>query len=583
MKKVTAFILAMILVLSLAACSKSTSNNTNTSDTGADTSTSSNVDTRDAYLEQTEALETSGAAISSTQFFSTDNIDPNRKSTANTDERYPELRWSFDVDIVTFSPWQQQMGRPDSIIFEIYEPLFHYTKGETGYELYPVIAKEWEEIDDTHFQVEIYDYVYDTDGNNLTAEDVVAAFETLINAGNANDFAYFVSVEVVDTYTVLFTWTEKVESLTAMANMMETPLYTQVAASEHDLATDPIGTGPYYVSDYTFGATYTLEAKDDYWQKDELCAVSAKRNVQTQILEYIPDSEMAYISFQNGDVATLVVTNTELADFMEGGKNYGKYTLVVTQSAGMNGIGFNMSGNSIMSDINLRLAVAYAIDGAGIANALSSLTYYQMLAEGGPTAIGYVPSWDEDSDNYYHVYDPELAKEYLAQSGYAEAGSPVLTILVGGGDSAKESISQIIVSELESVGINATCVYYDSTILNSYLYDLTYWDMFIYKWAGDFISQMWARYLDKNNFPTGYTQTGIDDEYLQDMIEKIQTTTYFNEENIDAVQQYIIDNCLVYAIAGSMTYSAYDPVIAQCSGTIHGQGIIYGACDYYLD
>lgn len=589
MKKLLTIILSLVLVLSLVSCTTSTPSDTPSDSTQPTDSNNGNSTTPSnsaalggsESLEHIETINASTGVVPREQFLSDSNIDTTRPSTANSDERYPEIHWYYNHDIVTWSPWQTQMGRIDAVLLSVYEPLFNYSD---GYELYPVLAKDWEDLDDTHFQVEIYDYIYDTDGNNLTADDVVAAFNTYIESGNSNDFAYFKSVEAVDTYTVVFTWTEKVESLTSLATMMETLIYTQAAAAEHDLTTEPVGTGPYYVKEYHFGSSYTLEANDNYWQKDELCAVSAQRNVQTQVFEYIEDSEMAYIAFQEGTISNLIVSSTQLNDFIEGGKNYGQYTLVNNFSAGMYGIGFNLSsGESIMSDINLRLAVAYAIDGAGIANALGSMTHYQMYAEGGSSAAGYLTKWDEDEDNYYHQYDVELAKEYLAASGYADAGSPELTLLIGAGTADKDSMAQIIEVELESIGINVTCAFYEKSLLNTYLYDMSYWDLYLYNWNGDTMAQLWQRLLDKRNYPHGYSESGIDDDYLQEMVEKVQKMSQCTDENLDAIQQYIIDNCLVYGIIGNISYNAYDPVIAQCTGPIHGTTILYGACDYYLD
>ena len=68
----------------------------------------------------------------------------------------------------------------------------------------PILAKGYPEVDDLHWQVELYDYIKDTDGNNITAQDVVFSINTLVDAGKALKYDKFESVKAIDDYTVEF-------------------------------------------------------------------------------------------------------------------------------------------------------------------------------------------------------------------------------------------------------------------------------------------------------------------------------------------------------------------------------------------
>lgn len=572
MKKIIAFLLALVMVFSLVACGGDETANDTTTSTPNSTSENNQTSNQDKAAEIQEAL--GGGVVDLFEMMAGECIDTSRKSTANSDERYPFVATYVEKEITTWTPWQTPQGREPAIHW-IYEPLFFYVD---DYELQPVMAKDWYEEDNTHFVVEIYDYIVDTDGNNITAEDVVYSFETFAHSGNTSDFAFYESCEAIDPYTVRFTWTEKITALTALGSMMETCIFSQKASQDHDFTTDPVGSGAYTLTELVTGSKYVLEANDDYWQTDELCAPGCKRNVQTIQIDVLSDNTMAYVAFEEGSLFNIKAQSNTLADFLEGGKYYGDYTVVCELGPGTNGLGFNMSGESIFSDVNMRLAVAYAIDSAGIIEALGSNNYYQLHAEAGDSMPGYQAEW-KDRENYYSVYDPELAKEYLAKTNYK---GEVLR-LISQTDSDQERVAQIIEQQLNNIGIKTEIDILDRAIVNNYLYDVTYWDLALYSWNGDFISQLWGRQSDLRNYTHGYTETGINDPVLQDMIERVQTVEGYTDELIDEIQTYFTDNCMLYGLFSTFKYNVYNPDLASIVANHGHKDIMLGACDYYLD
>lgn len=580
MKKFLAILLALIMVLSLAACggtpSDTASDNTNDNPNGSNNQTQSDSDNSEKTNEEsTQQIQESLGIVDLSAMLAGECIDPNRKSTANTDERYPLVVTFTQSEITTWTPWQTSQGR-DQCIHWLWEPLFFYLD---GYELQPVLAKDWYEEDDTHFVVEIYDYIHDTDGNNITAEDVVASFEALVNSGNANDFAFYESCEAIDTYTVRFTWNEKITTLSSLAVMMETAIFSQKANEDHDFTTDPVGTGPYKLTGLVTGSKYTFEANDDYWQTDEsLASPSSKRNVQTIEIEVLEDSTMAYVAFEEGSIFNCKPNTTQLPDFFEGGKYAGQYTIVSEFGAGVNGIGFNMSGESVMDDINMRLAVAYAIDSQGIIEAMGDSTFYALHAESGEAMPGFQEEW-LTLDNYYNTYDKDLAKEYLAKTSY----NGETLILLTNPDENTKLAAQIIQQELGEIGINCELSVLDNAIIKQYLYDVTYWDLFMYSWNGDYIAQLWGRQSDMRNYSHGYTETGINDPVFQDMIERVQTVDEYGPELVNELQTYITENCLLYGIFSTCSYNVYNPDLASIVANHAHKDYMLGACDYYLD
>lgn len=504
-------------------------------------------------------------------------VDTSRKSTLNSDERLPKLTVTTTNEITTWEPSQDGRGR-SSLILTVFEPLFYY---HDNYELEPCLAKSYEEVDDLTFKVEIYDYIKDTDGNDITAEDVVACIQVILDKGTASDYFYIDNMEIVDDYNITFHWTEKVDSFTALASIMETAIYSRKAREDHDFNTDPVGTGAYYLSKLVTGSEYELKPNEDYWQQDvSLRCIEAHQNVDTLIMKVIPDSSVAYINFEAGEIDAIALTSDHLDDFKEGGKHGGEYTVSYERASGRMGLSFNQAGPSIMNDENMRFAIAYMINGQDIVEALSPDFYYVCHGEAGSSCSGYNPEWDT-YENYYSVQDLALAKEYLEAANYD--GSEIVLLIQSGSNNDTLCV-QILKNLFEANGISSCRLdIYDFAIISTYLYDLTAWDLWFFNWNGDPISQQWGRQFDVRNYSHGACDAGINDEHLQEMIEKVQLKSQCTQELIDEIQAYITEHCMNYSLYGSVTYNAFNKFFARIVNNHAHKDISYGACDFYLD
>ena len=165
---------------------------------------------------------------------------------ASEDELYDSIVIGIIAEIDSLNPTDYNAGCKPYVGSEIYEALFDIDG--FGGEMYPVLAKGYTIIDDPHYQVELYDYITDSNGNAITASDVVFCFQHVAEEGtNTTLTSYMESVEAIDDYTVEFTWTtapEPVGDLEAM--FAKVWIYSQAAfeASTDGFATQPVATGP---------------------------------------------------------------------------------------------------------------------------------------------------------------------------------------------------------------------------------------------------------------------------------------------------------------------------------------------------
>ena len=87
------------------------------------------------------------------------------------------------------------------------------------------------------------------------------------------------SIEKTGDYSIRFTW--KRDSAGEFEDAMSKVLVVSQKAYEESgdcMRTKPVGTGPYYVKDWSTGTSLTLAKNENYWQKPELCGNYQKQN-----------------------------------------------------------------------------------------------------------------------------------------------------------------------------------------------------------------------------------------------------------------------------------------------------------------
>ncbi len=445
-----------------------------------------------------------------------------------------------------------------------------------------ILAKDWEYTDDeeTTLVVNLYENIYDSAQNNLTAEDVVFSFDTYVASGNARDFNYYDYSEATDTYQVTFHWTERITSLDGFDNMMaNTYICTKAAYESHNFAVDPVGTGPYKMTAFESGAGFTLTAREDYWQSADLLHQSQKANVKTIEYQFILDNAMRLIALEDGKISYCELADTDL-DTFETGDYAGQYNLYCYQDAQAQTILPNLSGNSIMDDINMRLAIFYAIDSEGFADALGSRLYYPCIVDSAPVVGDYQEEWNS-WDTYQTSYDPDLAMEYLAKTDY---NNEELVILNENNDE-KNTIALVLQGYLEAIGIKSKVETLDHSLIDTTAGDSTQWDIFIYSVADrDYtIERFMKTYSSRHGYAQGCTLSFSSDEAFEQMLNDNFSIDTYSADKTTEIMQYIYDNAYGYAGCYAVKVTAFDKSIADFYTIAGTTNIVMGACDYYLD
>ncbi len=334
--------------------------------------------------------------------------------------------------------------------YAVYETLY-YVDARTG-DYVMQMAESVEITDDTHMTVKLKEGITDSAGQPFTADDVLTSIAYANTDTISAMYVPYIDLEashVVDDLTVEIVLTET--NVIQWIQLGDVRVFCQESmdASEDGMINNPVGTGPYVVTEYIPGSSIRMEARDDYWGE-----APAIRYVNWIV---ISENAQRAIALESGEIDLCL--DTAASDFLrfEGNESFATYQRAQVKDSILE---FNCSENSICSDVRVRQAIAYAVDANAILNNVYSGLGEVTNGATSNTCIGFDPSWNED----YYSYNVDRAKELLAEAGIAEGTHLVLG---NNGTSENSMIAEIVQSFMMSAGLDVEIVTYDNATWTS--------------------------------------------------------------------------------------------------------------------
>ena len=529
--KICSMILALAMLFSLAACGDSSDKDTTASASGSSQTT------------------TSAGSITSVQ----------RES----------INVGIEADLTDFNPWTYTGVGANAAIWGLYQPLLHLEDGV----YYPGVMKSYEFSDDgLVISCEIFDYIYDWEGNHITADDILFCWEKALEAfpENKDRASEFIKTGEY-TFDMMLNRQLYIGELNDITSMR---IVSQAAFenSEDDMHTTPVGTGPYKLTQRTSGYSFTYEKVENWWQTDESMIHSRDMsNVNTINWFVITESVQRTIALEQG---TIDICASISADDLEKFDDKNGYRLnSVPDNLSMN-LFSNCDDSSPMSDLNLRLAVCYAISNQAILDSVYS-GKGTVLYEASPSwAVGYNDAWEKE-DNYYQ-YDQAKAEEYLAQSDYA---GEKLTIICTT-DEASVNSAQMVQNFLLQIGIQTEIASYESSVFTQYIKQADMWDIMMYSRPTSvyYINAVYSNLSETRHDWGGTIGFAYDDE-LQELIQLCYYEETSTAENLELLHEHLIASCYGMGIVNKSLYSVVPDWISDVTLS-YRKTIIPGGCTY---
>lgn len=444
----------------------------------------------------------------------------------------------------------------------------------------------------TVWDIEIYDYVHDWDGNNITAEDVVYCYKEEKKSGYALKYNTFVWCEAVGDYTIRFYWdTNELASVGPVEfPLCKTALYSKKGAEAGDYVTNPVATAPYKFVKYQSGVEIVLEANDDYWQTDEsLRGFRRHANVQTIKFPIITEKSQIVMNLQTRNVSYSSSVSAEDISLFEEGGEYNEYFNVMKATASnVYFLIFNCYETSPCSDINFRIALSYAIDTEACAVGCGA-SYFALKGPGSNGTSDYDTALDNE-ENWQTVYDPEKAKEYLAKSNYATKYESRTLVIEGGGQGDGSKEAEVVNVLLEEIGVKSEIKIVDSTIANADQANALVWDIWLGSSSGENFVGGFNRTVGKTDFKTedyiGYRDAiGFqNDDKLYELFKKANSSAHFGKEATAEMLRYCVENAYFKWTRGGYTNHVFTKDIADFTKAMQSPKDIFPwVAEFYLD
>jgi len=342
------------------------------------------------------------------------------------------------VDLVnepsTLDPHRQ--WNPDS--YFVYRNIYdNLVTRDTAGKIVPQIATSWKAIDDTNIEFKIRTDVKFHDGSPLTAQDVVFSIKRITNPDFASpqlgQFNSIIDAVATAPDTIVITTGKPYPPLLAQLVKLSivSKAYVEKVGDE-ELNLSPMGSGPYKFVAWQKGIKVELEANADYWRGQPPFAEVQFRAVK--------DAATRIADLRTGKADLIVSLNSDNAAELSSASD------LSILSAPTERVAYLMMNTQFgpLTDVRVRQAVAYALDRQLIIDAL--LGGYSQIIDAllTPAHFGYVEGIKA------YPYDPEKARELLAEAGYPDG----VTVELVTAPVFDQRIVQAIQQQLSKVGIN---------------------------------------------------------------------------------------------------------------------------------
>lgn len=362
-------------------------------------------------------------------------------------------------DSVGLDPGRETDGESFYGSTQIFDTLVEFKPGTT--EVQPALAESWDvSADGLEFTFYLRSGVKFHDGTPFNADAAKFSFDRQLLEDHPyydhGPWKYFGGmgmgdiideIVVLDDLTVRFILAKPEAPFIANMAMDFASIVspTAVALYDEEFPSNPVGTGPFKLVSWTKDDSIVLEANHDYWGEGPY--------LDRLILRVIPDATARYLALKAGEVDLIDFPSAEDLELMAADPN-----IELIQQAGLNVgyIAMNVDKEPF-GDVRIRQAMNYAINREEIIEA--------VYGSAGQVAKNPIPPtiWSYNDDIEGYPYDPDKARELLAEAGYPDGFSTDLWAMPVARpyNPNARRVAEIVQAQLADIGVEIEIVSYD--------------------------------------------------------------------------------------------------------------------------
>ena len=425
-------------------------------------------------------------------------------------------------------------------------------------EISPNLAESWEQIDADTWQFKLREGVTFHNGEPFNAESVKFTLERFIDeefgSTQRTHVRTITGVDIVDEYTVnVNTDGPDAMLLARMSELFGVMLPPQYIAEVGDEGFNehPIGTGPWKFVEWVKNERIVLEAFDDYWQ--------GRPEVDRLVLRPISEPASRIASLVAGEVDLIDAVPYVLIPQLE---SYDDIDVMPVGTARVFFIILDVT-QPPFDDVRVRQALNYALD-------VESIIAGVARGQAQPVATVIVPGttgYDASIEPY--PYDPERARELLAEAGYPD-GVTVGFDSFTGSIADHATLAEAIAGQISEAGFNTELTIYDNSVFGPMRANLDTAPMYAYSY-GNWALDVAAITASLNQGHTGYYYKS---EEVDALIDQANQATDTAERNAilseiqqifkdDAPYAYLYRHTAVYAKSDALNFTPREDEIMR--------------------
>ncbi len=410
----------------------------------------------------------------------------------------------------------------------------------------PGLAKSWDVSEDgLTWTFHLREGVKFHDGSPFTAKDVKWTIDTIKdpNTGSPyrNDLKAIKEVIVKDDHTIVMKLNYPFPNL--LFNLSNTASGIHPANAYEKYGDDygkkiVIGTGPFKFKEWVKGDRIVLEKNEEYNWGPEWMSNRGPALIDKIVLRTIPDENTRIMELETGGIHILRNVPVAHLERLEKNPDIQVYRGPATK------LGYlaYATDKKPFTDVRVRRAINHAVNREEIIN--------YVFRGVGEVAYGYLPpalkdEYLEESKDLAYNYNPEKAKQLLAEAGYPDG---LKLTLSADNSSRSQKLAEVLQSQLKEVGIETEIQLYDSASYKAMLKEGKQ-ELFIrqYSWPNADILD-WFLLSSQMPYPN---HSRWNDPKTDELIKKAASMPTWEEraEAYKEVQKYLIEQavwCPIY-------------------------------------
>ena len=345
-----------------------------------------------------------------------------------------DLTVALQLEPPHLDPTSAAAGAIDSVLYSnVFEGLTRFASDGS---IIPGLAKSWEISEDgTSYTFHLNAGVTFHDGTSMDAEDVKFSLDRARGEDSANAqkalFAGITDVSVVEPLTVKVSLEAANGSF--LFNMAWGDAVIVAPETIENIKTNPVGTGAFQFSNWVQGDRIELTRNADYW--------GTPAALESATFKFISDPTAAFAAMMAEDVDAFV--NFPAPENLPQFEADPRFQVIVGSTEGETILSTN-NKMPPLDNVKVRKAIAHAIDRQAIIDGA-------MFGVGTPIGTHFAPHHPDYLDlTANSAYDPDLAKQLLAEAGFENGFETTLKLPP---PSYARRGGEIIAAQLRAVGI----------------------------------------------------------------------------------------------------------------------------------